>query len=245
MIKRIDMPTIINSGQIGKVTACCISHAVSDIREEQTYDSDSKSVHLLIGVNLDSKQAVSVFYDLGSGGGLSDPSVKYRARNTRPKYQKKPSATHEEARDFVPKDISKLLMQIKAHEELINYVVDWLDCDQAENNKVEWNDIDFSRPLGKSHNSERDPKQIKEPYERYVDKAIVGLVAADKQVSLISAAMQSINTGGDNFKLMYENSKYGDRYSLFDGQERINVFLMDEYLSKNAAASIKSRTCKQ
>jgi hypothetical protein len=166
-------------------------------------------------------------------------------RSIRPEYQRNPfAASGKEAADFAPKDVSELLVQIQKHEELMKYVVDWLDCDQASKNKVEWDDIDFSRPLGKPHNSELDPKQIKEPYERYVDKAIVGMIDADKQVSLISGAMQSINAAGENFKLMYESTKYGDRYSLFDKEERINIFLMDEYLSKNAATSIKSRTGK-
>ena len=245
MIKRIDIPTIINDSQIGKVTDCYISHAVADIREDQTHNPVSKAAHLLIAVNLDSKQAVSILYDFENGVDLSNPSIKHRARSIRSEYQRNPFATsNAEVEDFVPKDVSELLVQITKHEELLRYVMDWLDCDQASHNQVEWDDIDFNRPLGTPHNSEHDPKQIKEPYERYVDKAILGMIDADKQVSLISGAMQSINAAGENFKLMHESTKYGDRYSLFDKEERINIFLMDEYLSKNAATSIKGRIGK-
>ena len=249
MLNRINLETMINDASIGKVTNCYISHVPSIKNTGEGQEEDGRESHLLIEINLNGRQAVSVWCDFSDGVSLSDPIIKYRNRSIRDEYLINPhcktkTATKAEDKDFEWHSAKQLMAQIAAYEDLMKYVVDWLDCDAAVGNKVEWNDIDFNRPLGESHNSKLDPKKISKPYAKYVDKAILSLLDADKQISLISGAMQHIEAADGDFKLMYEYSPYGDRYSLFDGNERINVFLMDEYLAKNAGTSVKNRSGK-
>ena len=83
---------------------------------------------------------------------------------------------------------------------------------------------------------------ITKPYSKHVDHAAVAFVPAARQEELIAAAMDVLEQDGTGYTLTHEVSKYDDRYELWYNGERINVFLMDEYLASNIASSISNRS---
>lgn len=83
---------------------------------------------------------------------------------------------------------------------------------------------------------------ITKPYSNYIDQAAVSFVAAERQEALIAAAMEVLEKIGTGYTLTHVTSKYDDRYELWHNGERVNVFLMDEYLASNVESSIKNRS---
>ena len=83
---------------------------------------------------------------------------------------------------------------------------------------------------------------ITKPYSKHVDHAAVSFVPAVRQEELIAAAMDVLEQDGTGYTLTHEVSKYDDRYELWHNGERINIFLMDEYLASNIASSISNRS---
>lgn len=83
---------------------------------------------------------------------------------------------------------------------------------------------------------------ITKPYSKYIDHAAVSFVPAARQEELIAAAMEVIEQDGTGYTLSHQVSKYDDRYELWHNSERVNIFLMDEYLASNVASSINNRS---
>lgn len=86
---------------------------------------------------------------------------------------------------------------------------------------------------------------ITKPYSNHIDHQAVAFVPSVHQEELIEEAMNIIEQDGTGYTLNHEASNYGDRYELWRNGERINVFLMDQYLANNVASSIKNQSKQQ
>lgn len=108
---------------------------------------------LVVGINLTSKRAVNIVYDLTMGVDLNHPEFVHRERQLKPQYRKNMMTLADTGVVNEPYDMTSIMDQIKTYQAQIEYVIDWLACDQSDNSHPRWSAIDFTRPLGQPHNS--------------------------------------------------------------------------------------------
>lgn len=108
---------------------------------------------LVVGINLTPKRAVNIIYDLTMGVDLNHPEFVHRERQLQAKYRRNMMAEVDTGVVNEPYDMTAIMDQIKTYQWQIEYVLDWLACDQSTDSHPRWEAIDFTRPLGQPHNS--------------------------------------------------------------------------------------------
>lgn len=108
---------------------------------------------LTVDINLTSKRAVKLVYDLTTGVDLRSPTIIHRERQLKPQYRRNIMVVVDTGIANEPYDMTSILNHIKTYQGELEYILDWLACDQSTESSPKWRAIDFSRPLGQSHNS--------------------------------------------------------------------------------------------
>ena len=78
------------------------------------------------------------------------------------------------------------------------------------------------------------------PLHSYMDPALFDTIDKQAQIDLLTPVFDAITLAGVDYDLKAQDSATGKRYTLFKGEEVIEVFVMDSNLTSNITEAIEN-----